>query len=102
MSRTAVVTALMGVGFCVSAACLVEAGADKPAAPKKVERLEPPPIGPPTHPAKVTLPPEPDGMVKIFNGKDLSDWDGNPQLWSMRDGCIRGETTKQTPTSGNT
>ncbi|MEK0446274.1 MAG: hypothetical protein RLZZ399_1595 [Verrucomicrobiota bacterium] len=28
----------------------------------------------------------------LFNGKDLSDWEGNPALWSVKDGVIRGET----------
>jgi len=53
-------------------------------------------------PAKVTAPAEPEGMVKIFNGKDLSEWDGNPDLWSVKDGVIHGETTKEHPTKGNT
>lgn len=28
----------------------------------------------------------------LFNGKDLQGWDGNTQLWSVKDGVIRGET----------
>ena len=28
----------------------------------------------------------------LFNGKDLQGWDGNSQLWSVKDGVIRGET----------
>ncbi len=28
----------------------------------------------------------------LFNGKDLSGWEGNPELWSVKDGAIRGET----------
>lgn len=28
----------------------------------------------------------------LFNGKDLSGWDGNPELWSVEDGCITGKT----------
>jgi hypothetical protein len=38
----------------------------------------------------------------IFNGKDLTDWDGNPQFWSVQDGAITGVTTKENPTKGNT
>jgi sugar phosphate isomerase/epimerase len=38
----------------------------------------------------------------IFNGKDLSGWDGDPRLWSVKDGVIRGETTKENPARGNT
>ncbi len=29
----------------------------------------------------------------LFNGKDLTGWDGNPELWSVQDGCITGQTT---------
>jgi len=28
----------------------------------------------------------------LFNGKDLTGWDGNPELWSVEDGCITGKT----------
>ncbi len=45
---------------------------------------------------------EPSGWRVIFNGKDLSDWDGDPRLWSVRDGAIRGETTVENPAKGNT
>src|SRR5690606_17454145 len=33
-----------------------------------------------------------DGFVELFNGKDLSGWDGNPELWSVEDGVITGRT----------
>ncbi len=36
-----------------------------------------------------------EGFTRIFNGKDLSGWDGDPRLWSVRDGVIRGETTPE-------
>ena len=47
-------------------------------------------------------PAEPDDMQVIFNGKDLSGWDGDPKLWSVRDGAIHGETTADNPAKGNT
>ena len=34
----------------------------------------------------------------LFNGKDLSGWEGNPTLWSVKDGVIHGETK---PTADN-
>lgn len=46
-------------------------------------------------------PPESD-MKPIFNGKDLTGWDGDPRFWSVKDGVIRGETTKENPAKGNT
>jgi len=48
------------------------------------------------------LGPEPAGMVQLFNGKDLTGWDGDPRLWSVKDGAIRGETTAENKASGNT
>lgn len=47
-------------------------------------------------------PPEPANMRSIFNGKDLTGWDGDPRLWSVKDGAIRGETTKEKKAKGNT
>jgi hypothetical protein len=38
----------------------------------------------------------------IFNGKDLTDWDGDPKFWSVQDGAITGLTTAENPTKGNT
>jgi hypothetical protein len=34
-----------------------------------------------------------EGFKPLFNGKDLTGWDGNPELWSVQDGCITGKTT---------
>ncbi|HEY6167585.1 MAG TPA: DUF1080 domain-containing protein [Verrucomicrobiae bacterium] len=34
-----------------------------------------------------------DGFKPIFNGKDLTGWDGNPKNWSVQDGCLTGVTT---------
>jgi len=28
----------------------------------------------------------------LFNGKDLTGWEGNPELWSVQDGTITGKT----------
>jgi len=42
------------------------------------------------------------GFVKIFNGKDLTGWDGNPKLWSVQDGAITGQTTADNPAKRNT
>jgi hypothetical protein len=38
----------------------------------------------------------------IFDGKDLAGWDGNPKLWSVKDGAITGQTTPENPAKGNT
>ncbi len=41
-------------------------------------------------------------MKCIFNGEDLSGWDGDPRLWSVKDGAIHGETTAENAAKGNT
>lgn len=47
-------------------------------------------------------PAEPAGMKCLFNGKDLTGWDGDPRLWSVKDGVIHGETTPENAAKGNT
>ena len=47
-------------------------------------------------------PPEPEGMKKIFNGENLDGWEGDTRLWKVVDGVIRGETTANAQTQGNT
>lgn len=47
-------------------------------------------------------PNEPADMRSIFNGKDLTGWDGDPRLWSVKDGALHGETTAESPAHGNT
>lgn len=43
-----------------------------------------------------------DGFAPIFNGQDLSGWDGDPRFWSVKRGVIRGETRLQALPTGNT
>jgi len=42
------------------------------------------------------------GFEKIFDGKTLKDWNGDPKFWSVQDGAITGKTTKENATKGNT
>ena len=42
------------------------------------------------------------GFLRIFNGKDLTGWEGNPKLWSVKDGAITGQTTAENPAKANT
>ena len=42
------------------------------------------------------------GFKSIFNGKDLTGWNGDPRLWAVKDGVIHGETTAENPAKGNT
>lgn len=43
-----------------------------------------------------------DGYKSMFNGKDLSGWKGNPDLWSVEDGAITGTTSADKPIKFNT
>jgi hypothetical protein len=38
----------------------------------------------------------------LFNGRDLEGWDGDPTMWKVVEGVIRGETTASNPANGNT
>ncbi len=38
----------------------------------------------------------------LFNGKDLTGWEGDARFWSAQDGVIRGETTLQALPTKNT
>jgi hypothetical protein len=42
------------------------------------------------------------GFQSMFNGTDLTGWDGNTELWSVKDGAIVGQTTVEHPAKGNT
>jgi hypothetical protein len=43
-----------------------------------------------------------EGWVSLFNGKDLTGWDGDTRFWSVKDGVIHGQTTLTNPAKGNT
>ncbi len=45
---------------------------------------------------------EPGKTVSIFDGQTLKGWDGDPRFWSVKDGVITGQTTKDNPTEHNT
>jgi hypothetical protein len=43
-----------------------------------------------------------EGFVSLFNGKDLSGWEGDSVHWSVQDGAITGKTTPETLIKSNT
>jgi hypothetical protein len=44
---------------------------------------------------KVELPaPDADGWISLFNGKDLTGWEGNKDIWRVVDGYIQGKIDK--------
>jgi hypothetical protein len=42
------------------------------------------------------------GFKSLFNGQDLTGWQGNPELWSVEDGCITGRTKAEPKLTHNT
>lgn len=42
--------------------------------------------------AAVGTKPDAQGFVSVFNGKNLRQWSGDPQYWSVKDGAIVGKT----------
>jgi len=38
-----------------------------------------------------------DGFLAMFNGRDLTGWEGLPGRWEVRDGVIQCETTEANP-----
>jgi hypothetical protein len=45
---------------------------------------------------------EGNAFKPIFNGKDLSGWEGDSKFWSVKDGAITGRTTAENPAEHNT
>jgi hypothetical protein len=43
-----------------------------------------------------------NGFTSIFNGRDLSGWEGLNEFWSVRDGAITGQTTVDRMLKANT
>ena len=42
------------------------------------------------------------GFQSLFNGKDLTGWDGLPGVWSVEDEAITGRTSAEAPLQNNT
>jgi hypothetical protein len=36
-----------------------------------------------------------EGFVPLFNGADLTGWEGDPRIWSVAEGAIAGRTTEE-------
>ena len=43
-----------------------------------------------------------ENFQSLFNGEDLSGWAGKTEFWTVKNGVIFGQTTKDKPTKGNT
>ena len=49
-----------------------------------------------------SMPAAEPGFKSLFNGADLTGWEGNPELWSVRDGAITGVTKAEPKLTHNT
>ena len=63
-------------------------------------------VPPPSNPVTVPAPPPPSlhagEFQKIFDGKTLEGWNAlNMSYWSIRDGAITGQSTKENPCTSN-
>ena len=85
--RTTMKTALrIACVLCLSVACAARAADDaKKEGPKLAD-----------------LPKTADGAYILFNGKDLTGWDGDPRFWSVEDGAITGKTVADPKLTSNT
>jgi choline-sulfatase len=52
----------------------------------------PPPEPPANASTASAVKPDQDGMVTLFNGRDLTGWEGDPQYWSVQDDALTGVT----------
>lgn len=43
-----------------------------------------------------------EGFKKLFNGMDLTGWDGDPRFWRVENGVLIGETTADNKAESNT
>ena len=41
------------------------------------------------------------GFTSLFNGKDLTGWEGRKEHWTVEDGAITGTTSMENPAMGN-
>lgn len=42
------------------------------------------------------------GFVSMFNGKDLTGWRGDKEIWSVQDGSLTAKTSAEKPLKNNT
>jgi hypothetical protein len=49
-----------------------------------------------------SLAPADEKSQSLFNGRDLSGWEGDPEIWSVEDGAIVGRLTAEKPLDHNT
>ncbi len=56
----------------------------------------------PLHAAEPAVAEPAAGWRMLFNDTDLEGWDGDPAMWTVKNGVIHGETTPEVVANGNT
>jgi hypothetical protein len=93
MFRNRLVLAALGLaGFFLMNRSLAQQTAPPTAKPAQVRLHEPNPFNFDDH----------TGFRQIFDGKTLTDWDGDPAVWRVEDNAIVGESTSLTVRPPNT
>ena len=41
--------------------------------------------------------PDAEGFAALFNGRDMTGWEGKPGWWRVEDGALTGQSTPQKP-----
>jgi hypothetical protein len=91
--RTFFTTAILAV---LSAAVLASAAGQAPGQDKAKARPAPTRVEWPKDKKAPELPkPGADGFITLFNGKDLTNWEGLDGFWSVKDGVLEGSETKE-------
>jgi len=96
--RTVLTCVLAAAAMLTLAAAMSDAAAKKAPAKAPAGPFPPPvpaqvvPAVPPTAAPRTAAPPsQEEGFFRIFNGTDMANWDGDPEIWTVRDGVLRAE-----------
>lgn len=80
--------------FCLDAIQFANGDLDAPTAPRDARPVR--------HvPGSEQAPGMEPGFVSLLNGRDLAGWEGDPRIWSVRDGVLTGQTTAETRVTEN-
>jgi hypothetical protein len=86
--RFALALAASLLGFLLAAAAFAGPPEDKPPAASQGDKT---PVVPPRKGQSET--------IQLFNGKDLTGWEGHPERWSVKDGVIVGKNEDEVKVS---
>jgi hypothetical protein len=92
--RTCQANVAAALAFCVMAGTLANAGESRrnPSV-SAVRTVVDAALGQPADPLPEVVP---SGFTPIFDGKTLTDWDGDPKYWSVQDDILVGTVTPDT------